>query len=55
MNPKLAEERKFVGYLGECIAQLELAYEGLKTDRTAEGMVFDVVASNGATLETAAS
>ena len=51
MNPKLTDERNFVGYLGECITQLELAYEGLKTDRTAEGMVFDVVASNGATLE----
>ena len=51
MNPKLTDERNFVGYLGECITQLELAYEGLKTDRTAEGMVFDLVASNGATLE----
>ncbi len=48
MNPKLTDERNFVGYLGECITQLELAYEGLKTDRTAEGMLFDLVASTRA-------
>ena len=30
MNPKSTDDRKYVGYLGECIAQLELAREGLK-------------------------
>ena len=53
MNPKSTDKwnnRKYVGYLGECIAQLELAREGLKIDRTGEGMVFDFVASNGAAL-----
>ncbi len=51
MNPKSTDNRKYVGYLGECIAQLELARKGLKIDRTSEGMIFDFVASNGATLE----
>ena len=51
MNPKSTDDRKYVGYLGECITQLELARGGLKIDRTSEGMVFDFVASNGATLE----
>ena len=42
MNPKSTDDRKYVGYLGECIAQLELAREGLKIDRTSEGMIFEL-------------
>jgi len=51
MTSKSKDERKHIGYLGECIVQLELAYERLIIDSTGEGMVFDFIASNGATLE----
>jgi len=51
MTSKSKDERKHIGYLGECIVQLELAYERLIIDSTGERMVFDFIASNGATLE----